>query len=107
MNPLVSGVIVLLLGLAVVIWRVRPLFQSMAKGADKAARQLGGNWLKDGSMTQVEIWDCRPMTIPMIISLAESRGYTFVKASSSRRNGARTLRFRPPERESRSLSLDL
>jgi hypothetical protein len=104
MNPLVGGLFVLAM-LYVVVPRIRARFQNVSQGADQVAKQLGSNTASNNSETSVEIWNCHPLTIPMIKDLAESMGYQYTEDGFSRVNGARVLRFTPPKPKQRRLEL--
>jgi hypothetical protein len=81
-------------------------FQRVDRAADRVAAQLGRNLTADGH-SSVDIWDCHPLTVPMIKDLAESQGFRFHEENYSRQNGARVLRFSKPRTKPGSLSLDL
>ncbi|MCE7011914.1 hypothetical protein LWC34_55255 [Kibdelosporangium philippinense] len=53
----------------------------------------------------MEVWDCYPLTVPMIRELAESMGYTFKEEGLSRRTAAKVLVFTPPPPKKRRLEL--
>jgi hypothetical protein len=104
MHPLVGAAFVLAM-LYVVVPRIRARFQNVSQGADQVAKQLGNNTVSNNSETSVEVWNCYPLTIPMIRALAESMGYKYTEYGFSRVNGARVLRFTPPKPKQRRLEL--
>ena len=105
MSALIGASAVALVALWIVVARLRARLQNVSQAADRVARQLGGNTAGDNSRTYVEVWDCYPLSIPMIKELASGMGYTFTDESLSRRNAAKTVDFKPPEPKSRSLDL--
>jgi hypothetical protein len=105
MGALLGASAFALVALWILAVRLRARFQNVSQAADRVAAQLGRNTLSDNSATTVEVWDCHPLSIPMIKELALSKGYAFTEESFSRRNGARILRFKPPKPKSRSLDL--
>ena len=105
MGSLIGASAFALVALWIAVARSRARLQNVSQAADRVARQLGRNTLADNSSTTVEVWDCHPLSMPMIKELATDKGYTFTEESFSRRNGARVLRFKPPKPKSRSLDL--
>ncbi|MFC0113127.1 hypothetical protein [Kibdelosporangium aridum] len=85
--------------------RIRRRLQNVSQGADRVVKHLGENTRPDNSETWVEIWDCHPLTVPMIKELAESKGYRYSGTGFSRRTGAKTLEFVPPKPKKRRLDL--
>lgn len=105
MGTLIGGTVFALVSIWIVMARIRVRSQNYSQGADKVAKQLGGNTTSDNRETSVEIWDAYPLTIPMIKELAQSMGYQYTDMSHSRRNGARVLLFKPPKPKQRRLNL--
>lgn len=105
MGTLIGGMVFALVSIWIVVARIRVRSQNYSQGADKVAKQLGGNTTSDNRETSVEIWDAYPLTIPMIKDVAESMGYKYTEDGHSRRNGAKVLRFTPPKPKQRRLSL--
>jgi hypothetical protein len=105
MGTLIGGMVFALVCLWIVVARFRVRSQNYSQGADRVAKQLGANTVSDNSETSVEIWDCHPLTIPMIKDVAESMGYKYTEDGHSRRNAAKVLRFAPPKAKPRRLNL--
>jgi hypothetical protein len=105
MGFLIGGLILALVTAWISVARIRVRFQDYAQGADRVTKHLGTNTTSDNRETWVEIWDCHPLTIPMIKEVAHSAGYEYVEQSHSRKNAAKVLVFRPPKPKKRRLSL--
>jgi hypothetical protein len=105
MGVLIGGTLFALVAVWIVVSRIRARSQTYTQGADKVAKQLGANTTSDHQETSVEIWDCHPLTIPMIKEIAASMGYQYTGDGLSRRNAAQVLRFKPPKPKQRRLSL--
>ncbi|CAM3569382.1 hypothetical protein KIPE111705_14605 [Kibdelosporangium persicum] len=105
MGLLIGGVAFALVAVWIVTARLRTRSQTYRQGADQVARHLGRNTTSDNRETWVEIWDCHPLTIPMIREVAESMGYEYTGDSLNRRNAAKSLVFKPPKPKQRRLNL--
>jgi hypothetical protein len=105
MGVLIGGIALAVVALWIVGARLRVRSQNYSQGADRVARQLGANTASDNSETSVEVWDCHPLTIPMIKEVAASMGYRYTEDGLSRRNAAKVLRFKPPKPKQRRLEL--
>lgn len=105
MAILFGGIGVAIVTAWMLVSRSRARFQNYNQAADRVAKQLGGNTTSDNRETTVEIWDCHPLTIPMIKELASSMGYVYIEDSHSRKNAAKVLVFKPPKPKPRRLDL--
>jgi hypothetical protein len=105
MGILIGGMVFALVTAWMLTSRVRARFQNYSQGADRVAKQLGENTTSDNRETSVEVWDCHPLTKPMIKELASSMGYKYVEDSLSRKNAAKVLVFTPPKPKQRRLNL--